>query len=279
MKKLLIFLLVIVISISALVVWTLKSDPDRVPILSYYRVNDIDHNETTLSVEQFGAQMKYLSDEGYTVITPTELLDAWQGKAGLPAKPIVLTFDDGHVDIYKNIFPILQKYNFKATFFIVTDYVNLYPDYLTWQQAREMQESGLVDIESNTLSQKDLTKVLDHDKLWDQIYGSKQAIEWYLKKSADFIAYPFSVYDLDTEDMSKQVGYRAAFISNYGITHADDRNSYIMQRIPIYGSNSHTFLRFQLRLEGVNLFAPIEHFKARVIEDGNGFVADFIPTP
>ena len=149
MKKLLLFLLIIVVLIPAFIVWKLNSDPDGVPVLNYNRVNDVDVNEFTLTVEQFDAQMKYLVDEGYTVISPDELLDAWEGKGTLPKKPVIITFDDGHIDAYKNVYPILQKYNVKATFFIVTDNVNLYPDYLTWQQAREMQASGYADFCDN----------------------------------------------------------------------------------------------------------------------------------
>ena len=279
MKKLLIFLLIVTISLSAFVVWLLQNEEGGVPILRYKRVNDVDQNEFTLSVEQFDAQMKYLVDEGYQVITPNELLDAWDGKGTLPQKPVVITFDDGHLDVYKNVFPILQKYNVKATFFVVTDNVNLYPDYLTWQQAREMQASGLVDIESHTLSHKDLTTVYSRDKIWDQLYGSKQAIEWYLKKPADFIAYPYGKYDIDTEDLSKEVGYRASFIDSYGLNHKDDKNIYVMERIPILGANSHTLFRFQLRLKGAPIFVPLFRLKESLIKNGNPEIADLIPLP
>ena len=278
MKKLLIFLFVLIIAISGFVGWKVNSDTDGVPILNYNRVNDIDNNEFTLTVEQFDAQMKYLVDSGYSVITLDELLDAWAGKGQLPKKPVVITFDDGHIDVYKNVFPILQKYNMKATFFIVTDNVNLYPDYLTWQQAREMQTSGLADIESHTLSFKDVTTITSHDKLWDQIYGSKQAIEWYLKKPANYLAYPHSKYTIDAEDMCKEVGYRATFVNTYGLNHKDDRNNFVLERIPVQGANSHTLLRFKLRLGGAALFAPMAKFKDSISVD-NPEVADLIPIP
>ena len=279
MRKFLIFLLMIIIFVSGAVAWIWNSDPEGVPVLKYKRVNDVDKNENTLSVEQFDAQMKYLVDEGYSVISPAELLDAWEGKGALPAKPVVLTFDDSHVDAYKNVFPILQKYKLKATFFVVTDTINLYPDCLTWEQAKEMQDSGLAEIESRTLEGKDLTKVRTRDKLWDQIYGSKQAIEWYLKKPANFIAYPLGKYDLDTEDISKEVGYRAGFINSYGLNHKDDENKFILERVPILGDNSHTLLRFQLRLKGAALFAPLSKLKDRLTSDGNPEVAGLIPLP
>lgn len=278
MKKLVIFLVIVVVAISAFFVWLFERDADGVPILSYHRVNDVDENSLTLSVEQFDAQMKYLVDDGYTVITPDELLDAWKGNGNLPKKPVIITFDDGSVDNYKNVFPILQKYNLKATIFVVTDNVNLYPNYMTWDQAREMQNSGLVDIESHTLSNRSFAKIYSRDKLWDQIYGSKQAIEWYLKKPAKFIAYPEGKYTVEAEEICKEVGYRAGFTVDYGLARKDPKN-YVLDRIPIYGANSHTLLRFKMRLKGAPIVAPLMRFRESLIKDGNKEIAEFIPIP
>lgn len=278
MKRILILLVVLVAAISSFLLWLFQRDEGGVPILSYHQVNDVDNNAFTLTTEQFETQIKYLVDSGYTIITPDELLNAWENKSELPANPIVITFDDGHVDIYKNVFPILKKYNVKATFFIVTDNVNLYPNYLTWQQAREMQSSGLADIESHTLSHKILTEIYSRDKLWEQIYGSKQAIEWHLKKSANFIAYPGGKYTRETEEMSKAVGYRAGFTVDYGLAHNDSKN-YVLNRIPVLGSNEHTFFRFQLRLKAAPIIAPLSRFKEKLISDGNEGIASFIWIP
>ena len=278
MRKLLIFLVILVVAISAFFVWLFERESGGVPILSYNRVNDVDKNELTLSVEQFDAQMKYLVDDGYNVITPDELLDAWEKGGSLPNKPVIITFDDGNVDDYKNVFPILKKYNLKATFFIITDNVNLYPNYMTWDQAREMQSSGLVDIESHTLSNKSFKQIYSRDKLWDQIYGSKQAIEWYLKKPAKFIAYPEGKYTVEAEEICKEVGYRAGFTVDYGLAHKEPKN-YVLDRIPIYGANSHTLLRFKMRLKGAPIVAPLMRFRESLKKDGNEEIAEFIPIP
>lgn len=279
MKRVLIILvMLVVLTTSGFLFWLFDRDADGVPILTYHHVNDIDKNSLTLTVEQFDAQMKFLKDDGYTVITPEELLNAWEGNGTLPVKPVVITFDDGHVDNYKNVFPILQKYNLKATMFVITDNVNLYPNYMTWQQAQEMQASGLVDIESHTLSNKDFTKISSRDKLWDQIYGSKQAIEWYLKKPAKFIAYPGGKYTLEAEEICKEVGYRAGFTVNYGLARKEPKN-YVLDRIPIFGANSHTLLRFKMRLKGAPIVAPLSRFKESLIHDGNEEVAELIPLP
>ena len=278
MRRLFIFLLILVSAAGSFLTWLFLREKDSVPILSYHQVNDIDQNANTLTVEQFDAQMKYLYDSGYNVITPNELLDAWESDTPLPDNPVVITFDDAHIDVYKNVYPILQKYRMRATFFVVTDYVSLYPNYITWEQAKEMQASGWVDIESHTLNNKIMTEITSRDKLWDQLYGSKQAIEWYLKKPVNFISYPKGLYTVDSENVSKEAGYRAGFIADYGLSQKDPQN-YVLTRIPIYGANDHTLFRFKLRLKCSPIFAPLHRLKEKLINDGNPEVAELIWVP
>ena len=297
MKKLFIFLIVIIAAFGGFLFWLFSREQDGVPILVYHQINDIDKNQLTLAIEDFDAQMNFLVENGYTFITPDELLDYWdsqdenidensgdaqidaENKPALPDKPVIITFDDGYVDMYKNVFPILQKYNVKATLFVITDYLNLYPNYLTWAQARELQSSGLVDIESHTLSHFNLINArLSTYEIRNQLYGSKQAIEWYLKKPAKFIAYPEGKYTQEVEDLTKDVGYRAAFTVDYGLSHSSPQH-YVLPRIPIFGDNSYPLLRFKLRLLAAPLIAPMQRFKNQLIKDGNGAVADLIWIP
>ncbi len=279
MKRLLIFLLIVILAGFAFVFRIYQKHADGVPILLYRQVNNSEKEDSSaISVETFEEQMKYLKDSGYSVMTLDELIDAWEKDSALPEKPAVLTFDEGYIDVYKNVFPILQKYNMKATMFVVTDHVNLYPNYVTWEQAKEMQESGLVDVESKTLSGKDLTKIYYTEKLWDQIYGSKQAIEWYLKKPAKFISFPLGKYTVGAEAMSQEVGYRAGLTSNYGLAHKEPVH-YILDRIPVYGGKSQELLRFKLRLVGAPLIEPMSRFKARLTADGNEEIASLIWIP
>lgn len=275
MKKIFIVMVVLLLAAAGFIFWLFERAANGVPILVYHRVNDTDTNPTTLTVADFDAQLKFLVDNGYHVIAPDDLLDAWASGKTLPANPIVLTFDDGHEDIYKNVFPILQKYNMRATVFIVTDHIGM-KDYLTWDLVRALQAGGFMDFESHTMSYKNLT-TLKGDKLWNEIYGSKQAIEWALKKPAKFIAYPEGKYTVDAEDTSKEVGFRAGFIEDYGLA-VNDSDNYVLTRIPVLGSNSHTLLRFQLRLKGSPIFAPLHRFKTDIAE-GNPEVADLIFIP
>lgn len=275
MKKFLVVIVVLLLATAGFIFWLFARETNDVPILVYHRVSDTDKNPSTLTVADFEAQLKFLTDSGYHVIAPDDLIDSWTNGKTLPSKPIVLTFDDGHEDIYKNVFPLLQKYNMRATVFIVTDHIGM-KDYLTWDLVRALQAGGFMDFESHTMSYKDLTK-LKGDKLWNEIYGSKQAIEWALKKPAKFIAYPDGKYNIDAEDTSKEVGFRAGFIEDYGLA-ANDSNSYVITRIPVLGSNAHTLLRFKLRLQGSPIFAPLHRIKMDIAED-NPEIANLIFIP
>lgn len=275
MKKILAVMIVLLLAGAGFVFWLFAREANGVPILVYHRVNDTDTNPTTLKVADFEAQMKFLADNGYHVIAPDDLLDAWESGKTLPANPIVLTFDDGHEDLYKNVFPILQKYNMRATVFLVTNHIGM-KDYLTWDFVRALQAGGFMDFESHTMSYKNLT-TLKGDKLWNEIYGSKQAIEWALQKPVKFIAFPEGKYTVDAEETCKEVGLRAGFIADYGLAE-NDSNRYVLTRIPVRGSNSHTLLRFQLRLKGAPIFAPLHRFKEDISE-GNPEIADLIFIP
>ena len=265
------------IAVIGVVVSLFQSAKGGIPVLNYHQINDTEKNALTVNTEQFEAQMKYLSENGYTTITPADMLDAWENGTQLPEKPVIITFDDGYLDNYNHAFPVLEKYQLKATIFLISDYVNTYPNYLTWSAVQDMQQSGLIDFESHTLSHEELTKAPDLDEAKHQLTGSKQAIEWNLGKQVNFIAYPCGEYNDDIEQATKDAGYRAAFTVNYGLAEPGE-DPFILDRVPIFGSNSHTLARFKLRLTLAPLFAPLNKVKMELRED-HPTLASFILVP
>ena len=265
------------IAVIGVVVSLFQSAKGGIPVLNYHQINDTEKNALTVNTEQFEAKMKYLSENGYTAITPADMLDAWENGTQLPEKPVIITFDDGYLDNYNHAFPVLEKYQLKATIFLISDYVNTYPNYLTWSDVQDMQQSGLIDFESHTLSHEELTKAPDLDEAKHQLTGSKQAIEWNLGKQVNFIAYPCGEYNDDIEQATKDAGYRAAFTVNYGLAEPGE-DPFILDRVPIFGSNSHTLLRFKLRLTLAPLFAPLNKIKMDLRKD-HPALASFIFVP
>jgi len=259
------------------IAWMFHDTSRDVPILNYHQINDTAQNALTVNTEQFETQMKYLAEQGYHSITPSEMLDAWENGSELPEKPVIITFDDGYVDNYSNAFPILQKYNLKATIFLIPDYVNVYPNYLTWAQAAEMQRSGLIHFGSHTMNHSVLTE-LSQTELRRQLVDSKQAIEWHLKQPVTFIAYPCGAYNQQVIERTNDAGYRAAFTVNYGWASPSEKRM-VMDRVPIFGSNSHTFLRFKLRLTCAPVICRVNAIKTYLENEGYTSLASLIVIP
>ncbi|MDF2565292.1 MAG: polysaccharide deacetylase [Massilibacillus sp.] len=248
-----------------------------VPVLNYHQINDTDHNPLTLSASEFEAQIKYLSKEGYSAITPDQLADYLESGKELPSKPILITFDDGYKDNYLVAYPILQKYNFTATIFVISDFVNTYDRYLTWDQIKEMSNKGF-SFESHTLSHVTLTNVSDDNDLRKQLTKSKEGLEWRLGKKVEYLAYPCGKYDQRVIDATKDAGYRGAFTINLG-RDTTSSTAYYLNRIPIFGGNSHTFARFWLRLKFTQLFTSLQNLKSYLNNEGITFLSGLIYIP
>ena len=202
----------------------------KVLVLNYHMVNTM---FISLAVEpsDFDWQMKYLVDHGYHTITPDELYDFLAGQGTLPDRPVLITFDDGYVDNYTNAYPILKKYNLKATIFIVTGFVSKRKGYLTWDQLREMEQNGIT-MQSHTVTHAPLPELPD-DRIREELVESKKQAEVELGHPIEFIAYPTGVHDLHIVGIAKEAGYKGGFTVKYGNV---DRSSniYAMERVPIF---------------------------------------------
>lgn len=137
----------------------LDKDAVHVPILMYHHFADEGTIGTTVSAELFENQIKALRDEGYTAISFDELCDYVFNGTSLPKRPIIITMDDGYESVYETAYPILKKYDMKATVFIigVSHGKSVYKDtqysiipHLTDAEAMEMVESGVMSIQSHS---------------------------------------------------------------------------------------------------------------------------------
>jgi peptidoglycan/xylan/chitin deacetylase (PgdA/CDA1 family) len=247
-----------------------------VPVLNYHQINNEDHNALTLSGKEFEAQINYLYREGYTAISPDQLADYLQYDKKLPSNPVLITFDDGYGDNYQVAYPILQKYHFTATIFVITDFVSHYNKYLTWNQIKEMSDNGL-SFEDHTLSHISLPKASD-EEISNQLVKSKEALEWRIGRKVEYLAYPGGEYGQRVIQLTKDAGFRAAFTVNFG---RDRVNStlYTLNRIPIFGGGSHTFYHFWLRLKFTRVFNALQNFKAFLLKEGDTSAAGLIFIP
>lgn len=219
MKKLLIIFLIIIFVLLCVFCYKqykYSKRPDvKIPILLYHNFvttvpdNDPDNFNYINTPESFEENVKALLENGYTIISMKDLANADNGKINLPNKPIVITFDDGYYSNYEYIYPILKKYNVKASIFIVTNKIGQEIDgikYLSWDNCLEMQNSGLVEIFSHS------TKHVFYDKLpvrelRDDVAKSYKLIEQYLgKQDLKVFAYPYGAYTNETVRTLKNNG-------------------------------------------------------------------------
>lgn len=248
-----------------------------IPVLNYHQINDVDENVLTVSTPEFEAQMQYLKENGYTSISPYDYMDYLKNGTPLPEKPIILTFDDGYKDNAVNALPILKKYGMKGTIFVVTDYLDRFDNYLSWADARALERDGTLIVESHTMSHADLSK-LSEEEIRHEFIGSRLAIYDKLEKWCAFIVYPGGVVDDRIPRLAQEAGFYAGFTVNFGLTNPEE-NIYLIDRIPVFGCISHSFLRFRLRLLYAPLCAKLEAFRLWGRAHGIAGFVNSLPIP
>src|SRR5215831_14364836 len=154
-----------------------RNSHPTVPVYMFHSIADCDktpYGHLSIPVRTFDSELAYLRKRNFRTITLEDLYNYLAAGEEVPPKSIVLTFDDGYLDNWVNVFPILKKYEMNATIFVVPEFVdpctNLRPTlsdmwagkakidelsdrgFLSWNEMREMQNSGLVDIQSHSLT-------------------------------------------------------------------------------------------------------------------------------
>ncbi|MGK7909996.1 MAG: polysaccharide deacetylase family protein [Synechococcus sp.] len=157
---------------------------------------------------------------GATPITITDLYEHLRNGKDLPEKPIVLTFDDAYQGLYDNAFPMLQEFNFPATYYVQTGFVGVptSKDHFTWEQMREMEASGLIEFAAHTISHPEDLRLLDDDTLRREIFESKRVLEEQLGHEILHFAYPAGNRDDRVIEMVEEAGYIMATTMDAGYT-------------------------------------------------------------
>jgi len=171
--------------------------------------------DLSVTPEQFERQLKYLSDRGFTSVSLFDLYAHLNNGAPLPAKPVVLTFDDGYRDAHEQAFPLLLKYGFSGTFFIISDLIHInHPAYLTWDMVKEMAAAGM-SVESHSRSHPDMRDRSYEYLVW-QILGPIEGIQAYTGRRPHFFCYPSGKHDRDAVAVLKSADTWAAVTTEAG---------------------------------------------------------------
>jgi peptidoglycan/xylan/chitin deacetylase (PgdA/CDA1 family) len=175
--------------------------------------------------------MKMLHDSGYQTILPDDLLAYLTRGAALPSRPILLTFDDTDLDQFETAVPEMNKYGFKAVFFIMT--VSLGRNhYMTRDQVRHLSDEGEV-IGSHTWDHHNVKKYAGDD--WSiQIDKPTRQLQEITGKSIRYFAYPFGLWNREAVPELKKRGFVAAFQLSDKMDEQDPL--YTIRRIIVPGS-------------------------------------------
>jgi peptidoglycan/xylan/chitin deacetylase (PgdA/CDA1 family) len=197
----------------------------HVPILEYHyiRVNPDSSDQLgyNLSVtpKNFKAQMDWLAAHRYHPIDLAELRAYFAGQQVLPARPVVLTFDDGYEDFYATAWPILRAHGFTAVSYVVPGFLGR-KNYMKSGQVGELDRAG-IEIGSHTVHHVDLTK-LDPTTAQVELVASRGHLEQVLGHPVLDFCYPFGRFDETAKAAVGAAGYESATTEVAGATHSWD---------------------------------------------------------
>lgn len=195
----------------------------RVPILEYHyvRVNPDPRDRIgfNLSVTppNFSAQMTWLAQNGFHPVDLNDLRAYFQQGQPLPARPVVLTFDDGYLDFYTSAFPVLLAHGFKAVSYVVSGFLER-PEYMNAQDLVTLDRSG-IEVGDHTANHLDLT-TLNRTQLVTQVQGSKAALEKVLGHPVLDFCYPSGQLNPTVVADVQQAGFLSAASEQSGTTHS-----------------------------------------------------------
>lgn len=220
-----------------------------VPILMYHYIRPIDFSKSdaatsslTLPPAQLEQQLRYLRDRGFKSATMADLYLYFQGRRDLPSRSVILTFDDGYWDNYVYAYPLLLRYGFKGTFFIVTGFVGR-SEYMTWPQLREMVAGGM-EVGAHTVSHVDLARISPTARE-RELVESRRGLQDTLGVSVRSLAYPSGAYNQEAIQAARKAGYEIAVTTQYGATH--DRGKLMeLPRVRVQGTDTPSVFRWRI---------------------------------
>jgi len=226
-----------------------------VPIILYHRI-DISpiNSQYYVPPDKFEEEMKLLHDWGYETISTELLIKAITEGADLPPRPLLITFDDGHLNNYTAAFPIMQKYGFTGVLYIVANYMGA-DQYMNADQIKEMANAGW-EVGSHSISHSDLTSLEPYRQRYE-VVESRTLLEEALGVPVLTIAYPFGVSDSSVIDYAHFAGYiggmSLGFTYDQGVS-----NLYTLQRRDIKGTYDVKQFAAFLPWQGDPIFLPTD---------------------
>ncbi|XID75720.1 polysaccharide deacetylase family protein [Alkanindiges sp. WGS2144] len=241
--------------------WRLPVDWSRPRVLMYHMVREpipaAKFNKLRVKPAEFEKQLAWMQAQGFHFVTMQELQKNW-GKH--PKKTVAITFDDGYLDNLELAYPILKRYQAKATIYVVVDRHDR--DWSTYKKAHHnsgelarepklndeqvqlLANSDLIEIGSHTLTHANLNKLND-EVCFKELLESRLQLEQLIKHPVTSFAYPFGIYSMRDVKLARQAGYQNAVTTQEGID-TEQADFMQLQRIKVSGKDG--LLAFKCRI-------------------------------
>ncbi len=218
----------------------------RTPVIFYHKIGypaqEVKLQNLFVTPENFSRHLRYLCLRNFRTFACREYLEN-----GNRSRAVLITFDDGFRNNYEFAFPLLKKFGFTATIFLVAGDVGKkvaweeseeqHPEeLLTWEQILEMHDYG-IEFQSHGLTHRHLEK-LSAGELREELKTAKGILEDKLHKKIEFLAYPYGTYNDLVKKIARECGYRAAFTTWRG----PGRDRYEIRRMGI--KYNHSLIKF-----------------------------------
>jgi peptidoglycan/xylan/chitin deacetylase (PgdA/CDA1 family) len=208
----------------------------QLPILMYHYIRKPPSMKTdmlgyrlSVAPDVFQTQMDWLYTMGYHTVTFNQVRAYFAGTNGLPARPVVITLDDGYRDLYTDAYPVLRAHNFTAVAYIVPNFVGR-PEYVNKDQILEMDRAG-IEIASHTMDHSDLARMSWGSAMY-QLVQSKKWLESLVGHPVVDFAYPSGKFTSQTVAAVQQAGYDTAVTEQVSVLHSRaDRYTWARVRV------------------------------------------------
>lgn len=223
------------------------------PVLLYHGIDsDGPKNKYTIDEEVFEEQLRWLKANGYKTLLPREIFE--HALKNNPEKTVIISFDDGLMNNFNIVLPLLQEYGFKGIFFIVTDAINK-KGFVSMEQLISIHNSGM-EIGSHTVSHTFLDTI-NSNEISHELQDSKRIIENIIGHQVTSIAPPGGWYNSDAVVISKRLGYKFLFSCEIGLNNLT-KKPFVYKRIEV--------LRGMQLNEFKKLLAPKKVFPYKIIQ-------------
>lgn len=220
-----------------------------IPVLCYHQVRPGATGKFEISTEAFARQLDLLASRRYQTITTNDLLAALAGKMTLPARPVMLTFDDGFRTVYDHAWPLMKARGFVGVACIYPSLIGSKVA-MSWQQLADLASAGWT-IEAHSMTHPDLSKLpaepAERARMLDrEIVEPKRIIERAIGRPVRFFTWPYGIYTEETEGVARAAGYEGALTVDAGGNYLGI-DPFRIKRQVIYGTDS--IEKFEIRLE------------------------------